>query len=327
MQTAEERRILWLDTKRAFETSIFHRSRVKIKRQTVRIYCFGNLGLDEMLASLPVLFLHEECKTIKWEKKIRVVRLPLLIGQTIKSVYVKQHNALTFWHRLASLFSASAALRSLSGAAMLLQEGYAVAAPIAAVEHRHRGFLSKSFYLAEEIAEAKTIADYWREDLVSLHGVAGQVKRRAVLRALARVFKSLHEKRIYHNDLKASNILAVDRGSASEEMFSLIDLQGLKKCFYVSHRRRIKNLSQINRTLGDQLTRTEKFFFIKAYVGDDISDRRKTRRLVRSILEETSRQITKEKWRQSIAENYRNLEPAPAADGLDEDECARSMPG
>lgn len=90
------------------------------------------------------------------------------------------------------------------------------------MEYRHQGVLIKSFYLAEEIAEAKAIADYWREDFVSLHRVTGQLKRRAVLRTLARVFKSLHERRIRHNDLKASNILAVDRESATEEVFGLI---------------------------------------------------------------------------------------------------------
>jgi len=326
MERAEERRILGCDTNRAVQTSMVHRIRVKRQRQTVKVYRFGNPGIDEIFTRLPDLFLDKESKTIKWEKKIRVVRSPLRIGPTIKSVYVKQHNALSFWHRLASLFSASAALRSLTGAVTLLQEGYAIAAPIAAVEYRHRGVLIKSFYLAEEIAGARTIADYWREDLVSLHGVAGRLKRRAVLRTLARVFKSLHEKRIYHNDLKASNILVVDGGSVSGEIFSLIDLQGLKKCSYISKRRRIKNLAQINRTLGNHLTRTEKCFFIKAYVGDDVSDRRKLRRLLRSILEESSRQIAKEKWRQSIAENYRYLELAPAADGLGENECACSTP-
>jgi serine/threonine protein kinase len=159
------------------------------------------------------------------EKKIRVVRLPLRIGRTIKSVYIKQHNALSFWHRLASLFCASAALRSLSGATTLLREGYSTARPIAAVEYRRWCVLIKSFYLSEEIMDAKTIADYWRENLVSLKVREGHLKRRAVLRELARLFKSLHESKIYHNDLKASNILAVDKGSPTESIFSLIDLQ------------------------------------------------------------------------------------------------------
>lgn len=293
MKRAIKRPAVSLHSERCFDSSDLVLSRIKTPGQTVTIYCVGKLGLDEMLTRLPDLFLQEECKTIKMEKKIRVVRLPLRIGWTIKSVYVKQHNALSFRHRLASLFCASAALRSLSGAVILLQEGYATARPIAAVEYRHWGLLIKSFYISEEVAAAKTIADHWRENLGCLTGVEGRLKKRVVLRKLARLFKSLHEQRIYHNDLKASNVLVLDGGSTSEESFSLIDLQGVRKCFYVSKRRRIKNLAQINRTLGSHLSQTEKLCFIKAYAGNDFSDQGRTRRLVRSTLAETSRQIAK----------------------------------
>lgn len=312
-----------LDSKSAPEKSVLVRSRVKTQGYTVKLHCVGNQKLDEIATRLPELFLHNECKIIKSEKKIRVVRMPLRIGQTIKSVYIKQHNALSCWHRLASLFCASPALRSLSGAAAVLQEGYATARPIAAVEHRRRGVLIRSFYLAEEIAGAKTIADYWREDLLSLKGIDGHLKRRAVLRTLACLFKSLHEKRIYHNDLKASNILARDRGSTTKEMYSLIDLQGLRKCFYLSKRRRIKNLAQINRTLGNHLTTTEKLSFIKAYIGDEISDRRYARHLIRSILKETSRQIMKARWRPLTAEKHQpSLEAGSAVDELGKTKAA-----
>jgi hypothetical protein len=314
-----------LDSKSAFENSVLVCCRVKTQGYTLKLHGVGSQKLDEIATRLPELFLHNECKIIKSGKKIRVVRLPLRIGRAIKSVYVKQHNALSCWHRLASLVCASPAFRSLSGAAALLQEGYATARPIAAVEHRRRGVLIRSFYLAEEIAGAKTIADYWREDLLSLKGIDGYLKRRAVLRTLASLFKSLHEKRIYHNDLKASNILALDRASATKEMYSLIDLQGVRKCFYLSKRRRIKNLAQINRTLGNHLTTTEKLSFIKAYIGDEISDRRHTRHLIRSILKETSRQIMKGRWRQLTAEKYQpSVEVESAADELGKNECCCS---
>jgi tRNA A-37 threonylcarbamoyl transferase component Bud32 len=212
------------------------------------------------------------------------------------------------------LFCASAALRSLSGAATLLKEGYATARPIATVDYRRRGVLIQSFYLSEEIAGAKTIADYWRKELLCLTGIEGHLKRRAVLRNLARLFKSLHERRIYHNDLKASNILALARESAADDMFSLIDVQGVRKCFYLSKRRRIKNLAQLNRTLGNHLSNTEKLFFIKVYGGDHISDRRKKRQLVRSILKETSRQIMRERSRHPTTDNYPIPGAASAAD-------------
>jgi hypothetical protein len=67
----------------------------------------------------------------------------------------------------------------------------------AALEYRHWGVLIKSLYISEEIAGAKTIADHWRENLGCLTGVEGRLKKRVVLRKLARLFKSLHEQRIY----------------------------------------------------------------------------------------------------------------------------------
>ncbi|HSK29205.1 MAG TPA: lipopolysaccharide kinase InaA family protein, partial [Candidatus Limnocylindria bacterium] len=221
----------------------------------------------------------------------------LRIGDRLKPVYIKQHNALSFRSRLGAVIGASPSQRALSGAAVLLREGFATAQPIAAVEQRYRGVLIKSFYLSEAIERAKTIAEYWCEELRPLQGHEGRLKRRAFLRALAHLFKSLHEKRIYHNDLKASNILAHDPGPTNRGMFSLIDLQGARKCCFLSRRRRFKNLAQLNRTLGADLSRTEKLFFMKAYWGDQNSGRRERKRVVRTILKETSRQLVRESQR------------------------------
>jgi hypothetical protein len=302
MERAIERPMLWL-LKIDLQDSVLGHRRVKSQAHTLSAYYLGNCVLDETLTRLPDLFLHRECKTIKSEKKIRVIRMPLRIGRTIMSVYVKQHNALSFRHRLVSLVCPSAALRSLCGAATLLQEGYATARPVAAVEYRRWGILITSFYVSEEIVGAKTIADYWREDLIGAKAIGSRLKRRALLKKLARLLKSLHETKIYHDDLKAANILALDKRAGTEEIF-LIDLQGVRKCFYLSRRRRIKNLAQINRTLGSHVTRTEKLSFIKAYLGDRIFDRSNGRQLIRRILKETNRQIIREKLRHGSAENY-----------------------
>jgi hypothetical protein len=271
--------------------------RVKLQEHTVRIYCVGHGELVETLTRLPELLLHPSCETIKSEKKTRVARLPLRIGRAITPVYIKQHNAVSLGHRLGALFGGSAALRSLYGAATLLREGYATARPIGAVEYHRAGLLIKSFYLAEELSGAKTVVSYWRDQVLSLGASARYVKRRAVLSALASLVKSLHEKRIYHNDLQGSNILACE-GSTGETSFSLIDLQGVRKCLYLSARRRIKNLAQLNRTLGACLTRTEKLFFVKMYVDGGIDGHQDKRRFIRSIVAETSRQVLKETSRQ-----------------------------
>jgi tRNA A-37 threonylcarbamoyl transferase component Bud32 len=289
--------VRWRNAGLTIENAMIVRRHLDKNGCTWKIYPFGHLGLDETLLQLPELLLDGRCETIKRENKISVLRLPLTIGHVTRFVYVKQYNALSFRHRLTSLFNISPALRALFGAAALLQEGYATALPIAAVEQRIRGVLIKSFYISEEVAGAKTVRDYWREDLRSLRDHAGRSKRRGMLRSLAFLFRSLHEKRIYHNDLKASNILALESAAETNGMIALIDLQGIKKCYFLSRRRRIKNLAQLNRTLGADLSRTEKLFFMQAYWGDQNDGRRERKQVVRTILKETSRQIVRESQR------------------------------
>jgi tRNA A-37 threonylcarbamoyl transferase component Bud32 len=289
-------------TRSAPEKVILNLSRLhRQSRSAVRIFSIGDIGLDEAFMNFPDPFLRTECKVVKCEEKIKVGFMPLRISGTTKTVYVKQHNALSFGRRLGSLFLPSAAVRSLFGAVTLLREGYATAKPLAVVEYRTWGVLTKSLYLSEQVSGAKTIDTFWHEDLTVLTGADGYQKRRAFLRALARLLSSLHRRRIYHNDLKASNILILAREAPMENLLSVIDVQGLKQCFYVSKRRRIKNLAQLDRTLGRLLTNTQKLFFLKAYGGLAFwFNQRRKQDLIKTILDETKRQITRERLRSRL---------------------------
>jgi tRNA A-37 threonylcarbamoyl transferase component Bud32 len=269
--------------------------KMKSAGQNLTIFSLGDTNLGELLMRCPDLFNQPECKIIKHEKKIRVGYVPLPIRGTIQTVYIKQHNCLSLAHRVGSLFFASAATRSLCGAAILLQEGHATARPVAAMEYRLWGILTKSLYISEEISGTKTVETYWRENLIPLKGMRGYLERRAFLKSLGHKFNSLHRKKIYHNDLKASNILVRNTDGSTADPFTLIDPQGLRKCFYLSKRRKIKNLAQLNRTLGLFLTKTEKLFLLKAYGDLYVSNPTKKRKLIKTILNETIRQAVREK--------------------------------
>jgi hypothetical protein len=290
------------DAKSSSEMAILTRRREKSHGQTLTIYSFGDMGLERLLADCPDFFQQPRCKIIKWERKIKVGHLPLQIGGTTRDVYVKQHCALSLGHRLGSLFALSAAMRSLAGAITLLEAGYFTARPIAAVEYRSWGIVTKSLYLSEGLSGAKTVEAFWCEDCVPLKGVEGYRKRRAFLRKLARLFQSLHRQNIYHNDLKASNILVVDESASSAELFHLIDLQGLRKCFYISRRRPIRNLAQLNRTLGAFMTATERLFFLATYLDFHLPERKNRKQLVESILAQSRRQVERERQRTSACE-------------------------
>jgi serine/threonine protein kinase len=263
------------------------------RRPRVTIYTSETNGIDVDLFPKSDLFDQPGCRIIKNEKKIKVGFMQMRIGEDIKTVYIKQHNALSLGHRVACLFLPSAARRALSGAVSLLGIGCATAQPVAALEYRKWGVLIKSLYVAEALAGAETVDSFWQEHLGRLRGVEGYRKRRAFLRELAKLFSLLHAKGIYHNDLKADNILIRASEALPQDVFHVIDLQGLRRCFYVSMRRRVKNVAQLNRSFGPLLSNTQKLYFLTVYTHFSGSHETKHRGVIMRILLETQRQLAR----------------------------------
>ncbi len=249
-------------------------------------------GLDretdvELLVDPDLLFSSPECEVIKDQKKIKVGRTRLEIAGKSRGVYLKRYNAFSWRYRFGSLFGPSAALRSLKGADILLQTGFLTGRPIAAVEFRTGGMLTKSFYVSEEIQKGKPSDVYWREELVPLQGPCGFRRRRRFLRCLGELLGSLHRMSIYHNDLKDANIVVGPAGEGRSEAFYLLDLEGVRECRHLTRRRRIKNLVQLNRTMGKFLHGSQKLFVLKNYLGNLFFDREEKKNWVREILTES----------------------------------------
>lgn len=238
-----------------------------------------------LLADPDRLFASSECETIKDQRKIKVGRIALKLRGRIQGVYLKRYNPYCWRYRVGSLFFPSAAVRSWLGAHALLRAGFHTGRPIAAVESRAWGMLAKSFYLSEEVA-GKTADAYWLEKLSPACG-EGRVDRRRFLQELAGLFRSLHGLGLYHNDLKDANILVCsEQGKLS---FNLLDLEGIRRYGRLSERRKVKNLVQLNRTMGRYLTRSQKLHWLRAYLGDAFSDRKEKRRWIERILKESRR--------------------------------------
>jgi len=241
------------------------------------------------LAEPDGLFAMPQCEIIKDQKKIKVGRVPLEVGGERKNIYLKRYNAFSWQYRLGSLFAPSGAFRSWLGAGILMNAGFNTAKPVAAVERRSWAMLTRSFYLSEEIPAARTVDSYWKENLLPIGGVGGVRRRRDFLNGLARLFRSLHGVGIYHNDLKDANIIFSSDNGKQDESFYLLDLEGIRRFRYLSRRRRLKNLVQLNRTMGNYLRSSEKLYGMKVYLGDTFFNRRKKRTWINKILEESDR--------------------------------------
>lgn len=230
-----------------------------------------------LLADADRLFEGPGCKIIKDQRKIKVARIRINLGGEARTLYLKRYNAFSWRVLFGSLFRDSGAVRALRGAAILLEARIATAKPVAVVESRCWGMVTKSFFFTEEIEGGKTADAYWREDLSKLEGQNGFRRRRSFLRSLAALFRSLHGRQVYHGDLKDANILAVEGRQNRADCFFLLDLEGIRPCHRLSQRRRLKNLVQLNRTLGRYLRRTDKICFLKEYLGREFDARREKR--------------------------------------------------
>jgi hypothetical protein len=230
-----------------------------------------------------------ECQIIKDERKIKVGRIPLEVHGKRTNIYLKRYNAFSWRYRVSSLFSFSGAVRSLKGAAILSQAKITTARPVAAMESRLWGMLDRSFFISEEIEGGRTADAYWRETLSTFEGTQGSRRRGNFLRNLAQLFRSLHEQHIYHDDLKDANILIAPGPYEGSELFYLLDLEGIRRYRNLSRRRRVKNLVQLNRTLGRYLRRTEKLRFLRYYLGPAFFNRGEKRSWIGRILQQSSR--------------------------------------
>lgn len=239
-------------------------------------------SMIDLMADPDRLFERSDCVIIKDQRKIKVGRAPLEWGGKKIVVYIKRFNAFSIRYRLQSIFACSGAEKSLRGAAALSAIGIATARPVAAIEKRTAGMLLKSFYVSEEIKDGKTADAYWTEKLATLPAPSGGQRRRRFLQDLARLFSRLHDHDVYHNDLKDANILIASQRDA-QEVFFLLDLDGVRRNVRLNRSRRIKNLVQLNRTLGKLLKQSERWYFLTSYLSGEAVDRRTKKRWAAAI--------------------------------------------
>ena len=229
------------------------------------------------------------CQIIKDQRKIKVGRVVVDVGGEKHAIYVKRYNSVGLRHRVGSMFAGSGGVKSLLGAAILRHNNIATANPIASVEERLQGMVRTSFYLTQEITGGVTIDDYWLNILKPARHRQGFRRRRLFLYTLGELFRTLHNRGVYHNDLKDANILAVPAGNADSIDLYLLDLEGVRQYSALSESRRNKNLVQLNRTLGRHLEATQKLVVLRAYLGQGFFDRRLRRRLIFKVLAESNR--------------------------------------
>ncbi|MBI2359518.1 MAG: glycosyltransferase [Deltaproteobacteria bacterium] len=197
-------------------------------------------------------------------------------------VIIKQFRYPGLWRRLGFLFASSPAFGSMRGALLLQSNEIGTARPVAALEDRTWKNRGTSYYVAEEVKDSRSLSAFWRYALPELPPEERRLKKRLVLRKVADLFARLHSLGIYHRDLKGSNILIRGWDGDPCECF-LIDVDGLRQRRRLGWSRRIKNLVQINCTLGRRLSQRDRIYFFRRYAESSLLPGERRKLLMRKI--------------------------------------------
>jgi hypothetical protein len=98
-----------------------------------------------LLADADRLFQGPGCEIIKDQRKIKIARIRVKLGGRNRALYLKRYNAFSWRIPLGSLFRRSGAVKALHGAAVLSSARIGGAKPVAALESRCWGMVTRSF--------------------------------------------------------------------------------------------------------------------------------------------------------------------------------------
>jgi hypothetical protein len=214
-------------------------------------------------------------RVLKQGKGTTVTLLSLPTG----AVVVKHYRATSWRRRADTVLHGSPARRAWRGAQLLPAWGFLVPRPLAAFERRGAGVVWESIYVSEGLLTQIPLNVYW---CTRSHQWSRRQKS-TFLRALAGFVRALHERGLYLGDLKDENLL-VEESHVSQWRFYLVDLDRVRRFSSLTQRRRLKNLVQLERTLGHNARLSERLAFLYAYFGDPVPPRAQRRAFLRRLV-------------------------------------------
>lgn len=137
------------------------------------------------------------------------------------------------------------------------------------------------------IEPAMLVYLYVARCLCTSHGIAGRrnetiIRKRRFIDAFSTSLRRVHKEGIYHGDLKGGNVLVEETGDDGW-VFYYLDLDRVVFKRSVSMRSVIKNLVQLNASLPNEFSFSDRMRFYKGYAGKKRLDR-SDRVLIREVI-------------------------------------------
>ncbi|MBN2144866.1 MAG: glycosyltransferase [Candidatus Aureabacteria bacterium] len=146
---------------------------------------------------------------------------------------------------------------------------------------------NRRFFISEAVPESEVLNFFYPGLKKITASFNLQKEKRRWIKKLANTVRGLHDRFIFHHDLKASNILfrlkQTDSGTLEPD-WSLIDLEKVSYGFFFTQRLRLKNLVQLNKSFPDikEVTNRDRHLFLYHYLKGtlDFPERKKWAKII-----------------------------------------------
>ncbi len=193
---------------------------------------------------------------------------------------VKRFRYPRFRDRMKEYFRPSKGLKCWVAGNGLMVRGIPTLRPLGLMEKKGLLKPRESFFLMEALERDQEMDRYILRGFKDFNG-----KRRFV-KIFAQWLSDVHQKKVFHKDMKTCNILVSEKGEKWK--FYLLDLEDILLDEKMDDRKLFKNLLQLNTSTPRVMTRTDRlrFFIEYARLRPVIKDRRG---LLRALAEESKR--------------------------------------
>lgn len=203
----------------------------------------------------------------KLSRRSVVVQARLLLGETECDVAFKRYRPPSLGKWLLGLVRESRARRTWRMGHALLARGIATPRPLAAIQPRRARLRGESYLATAWLPGALNLHEYlWQ--LAPLPLADRKRRVRALAASLGRLLARLHWWNISHVDLKACNVLVVDR---QDELYTaLVDVESARFHRRLSFARRARDLARLAASLQAHpwITRSDRLRFLRAYLSN-----------------------------------------------------------
>ncbi len=217
---------------------------------------------------------------MKRDSKTALTRLPLKVKK-IQSVVVKQYKVSCGMCLIKNIFRNSAGKKAWIAGNGLLVYGFNTPEPLALMEKKVLGITTDSYLIMEDARDCLEMDRYILKSFHDKLSLSKLKKKRALINNLAETMGRMHNRNIFHHDLKTCNIMVKEEGKSF--YFTFLDFDKVSFEEEINIRKRVKNLTQINLSTPKLISTTDRLRFLKEYLKQcNIMDKKKN--ILREII-------------------------------------------